>query len=503
MARDHRRYRLVEPSRERPGPYDTLEEAARKTIGVYAHRLRTYARGARGGHDPEALHQMRVAVRQLRANLRLFAGGIPISLLRTLDRELSWLGDRLGAVRDLDVQLARLAERGSANTGNAHKRLVAWLRAERRERRIVLRTALDSSRYDRLLRRLERFLEMPRRRTIIGGESLAQVASTAIEHALRKLRKRGRKVARGTGTDARSLHQLRIRVRRLRYALDALSNLTGGDGRRVIKHLMRLQDLLGAHQDAVVAAQVLRRYRSQASASEAFAAELGASQEQLASDIRGKLREAWRDFMGKRARAECRALLHTLRAQASRTNAGTRVRPHIEVIAMQRTLYLVRHAIAETLAPSGRDADRQLTREGIAKLRRVALGLKRLGVVPDLILSSPLRRAEQTASLLCEVLAPELTVNLCEALSPGHSPEAVLRALPARSNLRQVIFVGHEPDLGQLASFLLTGSPTAAHLPFKKAGAAAIEIASLASGSNGTLCWFMTPAQLRALGGSH
>jgi phosphohistidine phosphatase len=68
-------------------------------------------------------------------------------------------------------------------------------------------------------------------------------------------------------------------------------------------------------------------------------------------------------------------------------------------------LYLVRHGIAE-VASATSDADRRLTAEGTRKLHAAALGLQRLGVVPDLVLSSPLRRAEETAQQLAAVLAP-------------------------------------------------------------------------------------------------
>lgn len=168
---------------------------------------------------------------------------------------------------------------------------------------------------------------------------------------------------------------------------------------------------------------------------------------------------------------------------------------------MQKTLYLVRHAIAETQSATGRDGDRELTREGAAKFRRAALGLKRLGVEPDLVLSSPLRRALQTAALLCEVLAPGLEVTEHAPLSPGRSPEAVLNGLRAHSGVRQLVLVGHEPDLGQLASQLLTGLPGSARFPFKKGAVAAVEIGALPPRDKGELQWFLTPRQLRALGG--
>jgi phosphohistidine phosphatase len=155
---------------------------------------------------------------------------------------------------------------------------------------------------------------------------------------------------------------------------------------------------------------------------------------------------------------------------------------------------LVRHAIAEERRPGLRDAARKLTPEGREKLEQVAKGLKRLGVVPDRILTSPLVRAAETAAVLAEVLAPDLRPETCEALAPGQPPEDVVDALP---EVKTVFLVGHEPDLGELASWLLTGATDGVRLPFRKAGVAAIELAE----GEGTLRWMLAPRQLRALGG--
>jgi phosphohistidine phosphatase len=159
------------------------------------------------------------------------------------------------------------------------------------------------------------------------------------------------------------------------------------------------------------------------------------------------------------------------------------------------TVVLVRHAIAEERRPGLRDAARRLTPEGRDKLERAARGLKRLGVVPDRILTSPLVRAAETAEVLAEVLAPAVKPETCGPLAPGHTPQEVGEALP--EGARTVVLVGHEPDLSELASWLLTGSRDGMRLPFRKAGAAAIEL----EGAEGTLRWMLAPKQLRALGG--
>ncbi len=163
-------------------------------------------------------------------------------------------------------------------------------------------------------------------------------------------------------------------------------------------------------------------------------------------------------------------------------------------------IYLMRHGIAGP-APAGMgNGDRRLTADGKRKMRRVARGLKRLGVVPDAVLSSPLRRAEETAAVVAGLRDPKLTVEIYPLLAPGHEPAEVLKGLRHCRTARELILVGHQPDLGLLASHLLTAGSSVVPLPFKKGGVAAIRVGSIPPRSSGTLMWFMTPKQLRALG---
>ena len=168
---------------------------------------------------------------------------------------------------------------------------------------------------------------------------------------------------------------------------------------------------------------------------------------------------------------------------------------------MSVMLYLMRHGIAADATGGMSDADRALTAEGVRKTTRVAVGLQKLAVKPDVILTSPLRRAEETARLVADVLAPNSPFELYPPLAGG-SPEEVVRGLRPHRRAEALLLVGHQPDLGYLASYLLTGSQNLAPLPFKKAGVAAISLASVPPRSPGTLEWFVTPSQLRTVAGS-
>jgi phosphohistidine phosphatase len=168
---------------------------------------------------------------------------------------------------------------------------------------------------------------------------------------------------------------------------------------------------------------------------------------------------------------------------------------------MSRMIYLVRHGIAGPATEGMSDAERALTPDGQRKMRRAAAGLKRLGVVPEVVLSSPLRRAQETAAVLAGVLMSESSVETYPPLAPGHQAVEVLKGLRAYRWARELMLVGHEPDMGLLASQLLTGSAALAPLPFKKGAVAAVRVDLVPPRATGELLWFMTPQQLRAVAG--
>jgi phosphohistidine phosphatase len=169
---------------------------------------------------------------------------------------------------------------------------------------------------------------------------------------------------------------------------------------------------------------------------------------------------------------------------------------------MSVIIYLMRHGIAADATAEMNDADRSLTEDGVRKTERVAVGLQKIEVKPDLILSSPLRRAEETARLVADVLVPKAAVELYPPLAGGFSAEDVIKGLRGYRRTSQILLVGHQPDLGQLASYLLTGSENLVPLPFKKAGVAAISLASFPPRSAGSLEWYLTPGQLRSIASS-
>src|ERR1700752_3611674 len=112
-------------------------------------------------------------------------------------------------------------------------------------------------------------------------------------------------------------------------------------------------------------------------------------------------------------------------------------------------LYLVRHAIAENTAASGRDADRALTADGKAKMRRAAEGLRASGLRLDLILTSPFPRAAETPEILARAPGGTETHALAEPAA-GADVAALLSALRPYRQVEELALVGHQPDLGLL-----------------------------------------------------
>ncbi len=163
-------------------------------------------------------------------------------------------------------------------------------------------------------------------------------------------------------------------------------------------------------------------------------------------------------------------------------------------------LLLIRHARAEeraAFAASGLpDEERPLTRDGIRRMRRACAGLAREVVTLDLIASSPLLRARQTAEIV-HAAYPQARRTELGALSPGAHPRAV-RDWLRDQEAGAVALVGHEPDLGLLAAWLLSGD---AHpfLPMKKGAACLLDLPGAIEEGAATLAWSLQARHLAAL----
>ena len=153
-------------------------------------------------------------------------------------------------------------------------------------------------------------------------------------------------------------------------------------------------------------------------------------------------------------------------------------------------IYILRHGIAEEAKAGVPDAERALTDTGREKLRAVLEQARHGGLKPSLILTSPYRRALQTAHIAGQVLGCHKIVE-SEILVPGSAPKAVWDAICARRREPALLIAGHEPLLGMTVGYLL-GVP-ALQVDLKKAALVRIDQESFGGAPRGILKWMLTP----------
>jgi len=159
--------------------------------------------------------------------------------------------------------------------------------------------------------------------------------------------------------------------------------------------------------------------------------------------------------------------------------------------------YLIRHGIAEDKALyEGADhPQRVLTAKGIRRLQSAMTGLARLDVRVERILSSPLKRARQTADIAAQHLGAP--IEEVDWLADTPNP-AQLSSQLGEYQSSALALVGHEPYLSELASWLLTADLQRCRFVFKKGGVMCLDLAE-PQAACASLCWLLTPRQLRRL----
>ena len=285
--------------------------AARKVVGQQALKMRVNVQGTLEDLDPEYLHDLRVATRRLRSALRLFAEVLGPKRSDSLRVELNWIGRLLGAVRDLDVFIGNLRAqaRRLGEAGTIAELLAEELGRRRVPERETLGAALASRRFRDLMRRLDALASSPPPRLPRGvqGVPVAQAAPALIGKAQKRVLKLGRTI--GPDSPATDLHRLRILFKRLRYACEffqeAFADLASGMDPLAdyLQAMVRFQDCLGEHQDAVVAMDRIQDLVKEMVGRRALAPErlldLGGLiqvQREIARDRHGRLAKLWARF---------------------------------------------------------------------------------------------------------------------------------------------------------------------------------------------------------------
>lgn len=251
-------------------PDEPMAEAVRKVMVRQYQAILANEAGCRSGKSIDAVHDMRVATRRLRVAFRLFGAYYKRSLVRDLEQDLRKTGRTLGAARDLDVfnKTARqyLRSLPKQQRGNLDPLLASW----KRQRQVAHRELVDyfdSSRYRRLVEKLDDFLTTPGAGVIAGNASAA--APVQVRHVLggilwqRYEAVRAYEAVLPTATPA-TLHALRIECKYLRYTLEFFQEVLGHGAPPLIRTVVAVQDHLGEIQDAEVASRLLAEYLSKA-----------------------------------------------------------------------------------------------------------------------------------------------------------------------------------------------------------------------------------------------
>jgi phosphohistidine phosphatase len=153
-------------------------------------------------------------------------------------------------------------------------------------------------------------------------------------------------------------------------------------------------------------------------------------------------------------------------------------------------IYILRHGVAEEPQAGQPDAERSLTPDGRKKLRNVLRTAASAGVAPSLILTSPFKRALQTAQMAAEILEYKGELLRTKALEPGSSPKTVWDEIRVHKDEARLLLAGHEPLFSRLTAYLL-GSPNL-EVDFKKGAIVCVEIDRFAAEPHGVLRWMLT-----------
>jgi CHAD domain-containing protein len=286
---------LPAPKPEPPPPQDVpVVDHLKWALAQHVRWLLAHDPGTRFGAESESLHQMRVATRQLRAVLRAAKPLLVPEWANSLRDELRWLGQLLGPARDLDVQLTYFRQESAVLDARDRKPLAQFLthlQTQRGHVQQVVSGELRSARYLELVRRLQLAAHDP---------SVVESTVTLRELAKRefiKLRKAIRQVSHAPNNA--TIHEIRIKTKRVRYAAELAEPVVGKPATRFIRKARAVQDTLGMHQDAIQAEAHVRAFLKQSTSVRAafVAGRMVERQRERREQARKKMRTLWKELL--------------------------------------------------------------------------------------------------------------------------------------------------------------------------------------------------------------
>ncbi len=278
----------------RLAPEDSLGAAATLALAFGADALERERAAAIAG-EIEPIHQLRVASRRLRAAIEMFSGVIHAGQAALLRRDLPWLAQSAGKVRECDV----IGDTIRARAPKLEPKLAAMLPPLYSElevsRTLALATlgeVLESARFNTTMARLRK----PRIR-ISASATLGQAAAGILARMVRAMSRAGALLTESSMPEV--VHRLRVRVKRTRYTLEMLAALGGKRHRKALARLEALQDLLGSFNDTIIAIAWLIAYANAEGAPAEAVLAAGAMAESLRRRERKLARrcvKAWHKF---------------------------------------------------------------------------------------------------------------------------------------------------------------------------------------------------------------
>ncbi|MGE5263437.1 MAG: CHAD domain-containing protein [Acidobacteriota bacterium] len=238
-------------------PHMPFAAAGRAVLAFHFGRVMENEASTLRGEDPEALHDMRVATRRLRAALRHFQPAFGKAKLKPLVEDVGWLADLLGRIRDIDVfieWLKKYIETVPAEQRPYVHRILQDRAAARDRERAALVAGLRSERYREYKCRFEKFLHEPEARNAV--KPLMGLAVAKIEEGMSRVHQKGKKA---NARDLARLHLLRIECKRLRYTAEIFNSLFPDHLEQFTNRVKDVQDSLGTVHDSHIYAQFLKQ----------------------------------------------------------------------------------------------------------------------------------------------------------------------------------------------------------------------------------------------------
>jgi CHAD domain-containing protein len=271
-------------------PDEPLTAAAGRALAFGTEALMHEVPAAEAG-DVEAIHQLRVATRRIRAAIELFAPVLHGTRVRLWRRDLGWIATQAGAVRECDVipvAIRNREDRIDPQLGAALGPVYDSLTARRAAELAKLKQSLGSQRFVVLIDRLGK----PVFRKVAPDAKLGPAAATLLRPVVRAVTRAGANLGEEPADDR--LHRLRVRIKRLRYSFEMLAAFGGKRLKKTLSRLRDLQELLGECNDVAVTIAYLRSYAASSGAPPETVLGAGALIQSLAGRRRKLVRRALR-----------------------------------------------------------------------------------------------------------------------------------------------------------------------------------------------------------------